>query len=203
MQPGAFSVRLRELRANRSTTFWSAELLQEQHGADVLCAFATTVFAQRRETPAFLDAVAPAVTPPEELHQFSAVSARAFLKHFDMRFDGGGTIPKLRDGQVLTWVRSLDSGAVDYETLTAICDVGLPHIFMRLRQFVPVSTVTMNVFYHMPRAELAKVGGDFLLTGSRMRIAGNGFFDATTSVWSRAGMLLATTEQVVWFKAPQ
>jgi Thioesterase-like superfamily len=203
MQPGTFSVRLRELRANRSTTFWSAELLQQQDGAEALCAFATIVIAQRRETPAFLEAVAPAAAPPEELHRFASVAARAFLKRFDMRFDGGGAFPKLADGQVSAWVRALDSSAMDYETLTAICDAGLPHIFLRLRRPVPVSTVTMNVFYHATRAELALVGDDFLLMASRMRVAGNGFFDASTSVWSRAGLLLATTEQVVWFKVPQ
>src|ERR1700722_13033875 len=46
-EPEAFSVRLRQFRHNRSTTFWSAELTQAQGGTDVLCAFATVVTARR------------------------------------------------------------------------------------------------------------------------------------------------------------
>jgi hypothetical protein len=203
MQPGTFVVRLRELRANRSTTFWSAELLQVQDARDVLCAFATLVVAKRRETPAFLDAVPPFAKPPEDLHRSTAATGRPFLLRFDMRFGGNGSFPKASEGEVASWVRALDSKAMDYETLTAICDAGLPHIFLRLRRPVPVSSVTMNVFYHVDRATLARVGDDFLLTGSQMRVAGQGFFDATTTVWSRAGLLLATTEQVVWFKVPE
>jgi acyl-CoA thioesterase len=110
--------------------------------------------------------------------------------------------PKVTDGLLSAWIRALDAREMDYETLTAICDTGLPHIFVRLRRPVPVSTVTMNIFYHATAAELAQVGDDFLLSASRMRNAGHGFFDASTEMWSRAGALLATTEQVVWFKVP-
>jgi hypothetical protein len=203
MQPGAFTVRLRSLRTNRSTSFWSTELLQTQDGVEVLCAFATIVIARRRETPAFAETIAPEAAPPEGLHRFSARAGLSFLQRLDLRFAGGGPVSNSPDRKVVMWARSLDATSMDYETLTTLCDAGLPHIFVRLKRPVPVSSVTLNVFYHATRDDLVPIGEDFLLTESRMRAAGHGFFDEATSVWSRAGKLLATTEQVVWFKVPE
>jgi hypothetical protein len=36
-----------------------------------------------------------------------------------------------------------------------------------------------------------------------MRRAAHGFFDASAEVWSSNGTLLATTEQIVWFRDRQ
>ena len=200
MEPGAFAVRLRDLRRNRSTTFWSAELVQEQAGAEVLCAFATVVTARRRETAAFLELLPPDVPAPETLARFEPPGSLPFLQRLDMRFGSAGAFPKLADGATVTWMRALDSRKLDFETLTALCDAGLPQIFLRLRRRVPVSSVTLNVFYHVTAQELAAAGDGFVANRTRMRRAAHGFFDASTDVWSRDGMLLATTEQIVWFK---
>jgi hypothetical protein len=203
MEPGSFTVRLRELRANRSTTFWSAEMLQAKDGSEGLCAFATVVIARRRESPSFAETIAPEIAPPEELQRFKPPLQAQFLTRLDLRFVPDGYFPKRIDGAVVMWARALDSDAMDYETLAAICDSGMPQIFLRLKRPVPVSSVTMNVFFHATRTDLEPIGEEFVLTASSMRAAANGFFDETTLVWSRTGMLLATTEQIVWFKIPK
>jgi hypothetical protein len=203
MERGAFEIRLRELRHGRSTTFWSTELLQTQSGSEVLCAFATVVTARRRETPSFLGIQPPVVPPPDGLRGLGAgaMMQLPFLERLDMRF-AGKAFPFPDDGETRTWVRARDAEALDYETLTALCDAGFPQIFVYLKGPVPISSITLNVFYHATNAELASVGADFILNVARMRGAAHGFSDTTTAMWSRSGALLATTEQVVWFKAP-
>jgi hypothetical protein len=200
MEPGTFAVRLRDLRRNRSTTFWSAELVQVQAGAEVLCAFATIVTARRRESAAFLELIPPAMPAVETLTRFDPPRSPEFLQRLDMRFIAARGFPKLIDGAIVTWMRALDSDVLDFETLTALCDAGLPQIFLRLKRRVPVSSVTLNVFYHATVQELAAAGSGYVANRTRMRRAAHGFFDATTEVWSPNGTLLATTEQIVWFK---
>jgi acyl-CoA thioesterase len=203
MEEGAFAVRVREFRHNRSTTFWSSEIVQEQAGVEMLCAFATIVTARRRETPEFVDAVPPVVKPPEDLVSFSSTgSTLKFLERLEMRYVSNPFSTEDPTGPRISWTRIRDGGTLDFEDLTALCDSGLPHIFSRLKKRVPISSVTMNVFFHTTNDELARVGDDFVLSVAQMRIATRGFFDATTTMWTRSGVLLATTEQVIYFKAP-
>ena len=203
LEAGAFTIRLREVRHNRSTTFWWTELVQDQGGHEAVCAFATVVTAKRRDTPAFLEIAPPSVPLPEHLESFATSRvALPFLERFDIRYAASPFVLS-PDGERLWWAKARDAEALDFETLTALCDLGLPHIFARLKQRVPVSSVTLNIFYHAPSDDLAACGDDFILSAGRMRIARLGFFDATTTVWARSGTLLATTEQVVWFKPPQ
>jgi len=200
MEPGPFAIGLRALRRNRSTSFWSAELTQIQKGAQVLCAFATIVTAERRPTPQFLEVAPPAVQRPEELRRFEMPGALPFLQRLDFRFAEGTIFPKLIDGATVTWMRALDAPAMDYETLAALCDAGIPQIFLRLKRRIPVSSVTLNAFFHADRAELDAAGNGFVLNACRMRRAAHGYFDASAQVWSERGDLLATTEQIVWFR---
>jgi acyl-CoA thioesterase len=203
MEQGSFEIRLRQLRHGRSTTFWSAYLVQVQNGSEMCCAFATVVTAARRETPSFLEIAPPIVPAPEELRANRAAAAMGlpFLERLDLRF-AGTTFPFPDDGETRTWVRSIDAVELDFETLTALCDSGFPQIFVRLKRPVPISSVTLNVFYWATMEELASVGPDYLLNVARMRVARHGFHDTSTAMWSRSGTLLATTEQVIWFKPP-
>ena len=61
---GEFQIEVRELRTNRSTQHWSMELVQGEAGTT---AFATAVFAERRQSFAHQSARAPEAPPPETL----------------------------------------------------------------------------------------------------------------------------------------
>ncbi len=202
--PGAFEIRARELRANRSTAFWFAELLQVRDVAELSCAQATIVLATRRETPVFRHAVAPEAPPPEDLPRGERLPrAPAFLEHYDMRFVRGGFRESEPPESTFVWVRDLEPEApLDFPTLAGLCDIGLPQIFYRSGGPIPISTIVMNAFFHASAADLAALRGEFLGYHTRMRLAANGYFDMTTEIWSRAGALLATTEQIVWYKFP-
>jgi acyl-CoA thioesterase len=61
----------------------------------------------------------------------------------------------------------------------------------------------MTVYFHAAAEDIAAVAGDFVLYEAKMRNAYAGFFDEISELWSRSGTLLATMEQIVWFKVPE
>jgi acyl-CoA thioesterase len=131
----------------------------------------------------------------------------SWLRKFDMRPVRGhpfvrGADP--REGEArstLGWVREVDGASLDFLTLTALCDTTFPQIFGLVRERVPISTIVMNCFFHTTSAELADIGNDYILGEATIAIAKDGYFDERTMLWSRDGRLLATTEQIVWYKA--
>ena len=50
-------------------------------------------------------------------------------------------------------------------------------------------------------AALAATGSGYLLGQAQAQEFRNGFFDQTAQVWNQAGVMLATSHQVVYFKA--
>ena len=203
MRADAFDVAPSPLRKNRSTDFWYATLTQDQDGNRAHCAHATFVLATRRETRVFTEAAAPAVAAPETLPQRDPARAPfPFLKRFDARFARGDILRGDLTLPAVMWVRDAEPRPLDFGVLLSLCDTPVPQIFYRFRQPVPVSTVTLNAFFHATRADLAAAGDDYLLTETRMRGANAGYYDAVTTVWSRSGKLLATSEQLVWYRDP-
>ena len=53
-----------------------------------------------------------------------------------------------------------------------------------------------------PLRTLAEVGNDFILVECEGRVGGGGASDERASLWRRDGRLLATSEQLAWYRAP-
>ena len=69
------------------------------------------------------------------------------------------------------------------------------------REFrLPAGTVTMTVYFHADADELRAIGDDYLLGQAQAQVFHKGFFDQTAQLWSRSGHLLATSQQVMYFK---
>jgi hypothetical protein len=204
IEPGSLEIRTRNTRRNRSTDFWRTDLVQQQNGSERHCADASVVLALRRATESFVELAPPAMPPPESLTPLSTGSVgAAFLARYDMRFDAPHPARQADPGRTMMWVREIGPSTLDFAGLVGLCDAGFPLIFTRLRKRMPISTVTLNVFFHVTADELAALGNDFVLSDGTSRIAHEGFYDSTTALWSRAGRLLATTEQIVYYKMPQ
>jgi len=202
IEPGPFTIHVRRLRANRSTDFWWAELRQEQNGAEAVCAYATVGLAQRRSTPSFLEQPMPAARPPEDVPERERPLPLRWFEHFELRIAEGDPFRGKSSARSLAWARKKNA-ALDFAGLTEICDTAIPRIFFHTKGPVPIATVTMNVFYHASESELREVGNDFVLCEANWRIMHDGYFDEQQLVWNRAGQLLATTEQIVWFRLPE
>lgn len=203
---GPFRISARAVRTNRSTQHWSMEL--EQGGA--IAATASAVFAARRETWSATEIGFPQVPPATEVPINPMPARVAWFKQYEMRFAEGG-MPDFRiappaddstahDTTSTLWVRDEPPRPLDFASLAAICDVFIPRIFLRRRRPTPAGTVSMSIYFHAGSEQLAAQGTQPVLGRARAQHFRAGYFDQTAEVWSPDRHLLATTQQVVYYK---
>lgn len=196
---GAFEICAKPARTNRSTQHWQMELLQ----AGEIVITATAVTANRRNTFSSNESPVPTVVKAQTLSRAQPPKL-PWTQRYDMR-SITGHIPAVWDdteGDTLTqmWVRDAQERAIDFASLTAIADSFFPRVFLRRKTLVPIGTVSMTVYFHADAAELSALDGGFILGQARAQCFFNGFFDQHAQLWSESGALLASTQQVVYFK---
>jgi acyl-CoA thioesterase len=201
---GLFSVKATPVRTNRSTQHWTVELSQDDANGDAgVVMTATAVTAVRRETWSVNDTPMPAVAladASERLH-FAAV---AWTNRYDMR-PVRGMVPQVWDGSGVDsltqlWVRDDPPRPLDFPALAAMSDVFYPRVWLRRATRVPAGTVSITTYFHADSRQLAECGEGFLLGQAKANAFRNGFFDQAAQLWSEAGVLLATSTQVVYYK---
>jgi acyl-CoA thioesterase len=202
---GDFTVTAKPARTNRSTQHWTIELSQRNvQGEPELMLTATAITATRRSTWGVDDATPPQVPRPSDLPAGRPMSGVEWIKHYDMRFLEGA-FPATWDGQLgdsLTrlWVRDRPERALDFCALAALSDVFFPRVYLRRALRVPAGTVSMTTYFHADSVQLGQAGNGFVLAQARAQALRNGFFDHSGQLWSETGLLLATTQQIVYYK---
>jgi acyl-CoA thioesterase len=198
---GDFEILLRVPRTNRTNQHWIVELVQD----DAVKTTATAVFALRRDTWADTQAAPPDAVPPEDIASAATDGLPVWVGRYDMRFLEGDFTN--RSGQpdpsstTTVWIRDRAHRAMDYSALTALCDVFVPRIFLRLGQFVPAGTISLTTYFHADATQVDAIGSDFVLGTARANRFYQGYSDQSAQMWTRDGTLLATTYQIVYFKA--
>lgn len=199
---GAFVIVTRIVRTNRSTQHWFIELRQ---GREVALT-ATAVTATRRETWGDTELRFPGVVPPAAIAPMPPVAWAAWTKNYDMRFMRGGPEGLPTDGSGSAdslshlWIRDEPPRPLDFASLTAICDAFFPRLFLRRPKMVPIGTVSLTIYFHADSAALAAQGAAAVLAVAQGQHFGQGYFDQSAQIWSRSGVPLATTHQVVYYK---
>jgi acyl-CoA thioesterase len=199
---GPYSAVARPVRTNRSTQHWTVELQQ----AGEVAVTATVFTALRRDTWQADEHRMPAAPPPDAVAQAAIHGRVAWLDRYEMRFVSGG-LPTAwdgsdhRDSTTRLWVRDAPPRPLDHASLAALCDVFFPRIWRRRAQLVPIGTVSMTVYFHADSAGLRDTGDGHLLGQAQAQGFRGGYFDQTAQLWNAQGTLLATTHQVVYFKA--
>jgi acyl-CoA thioesterase len=192
-----YQVKTAIARTNRTTQHWTIELQQEAQ----TIATASAVFALRRQSWHHQEVTMAADVPGvESLQPLDRAAPMPWFKQYDLR--PIRTLGSTREPQVSThaWIRDEPARALDFASLTAICDTVMPWMFRRRKQMIPVSTVSLSVYFHVSGTELAAVGAQHVYTRSYGQICHSGFMDSNAQVWSREGVLLATTQQMMWVK---
>lgn len=187
-------VRTRCCGGSRSVMTWMSEL---NIGEDVMT-IATIALGIRRASDGFTECVMPTTADPASVPLFHPPDA--FGKNKDVR-------PMLNfppfnrdDSRSLDWGRMLSGRPLDYPQLALICDAMAPRIFYRGAGPRPSSTLTLSAYFFATPEELAAVGGDYTLTEAFGTRAESSIVGAGVRVWSRQGALLATSEQLCWFR---
>lgn len=203
---GAFVIDANPVRTNRSTQHWMLTVKQaDEQGQLQVVTTATAVTALRRRTWSTSDAPMPRVPPSAEAMRVPPlVDAVEWLNRYEMRFVDG-ILPMTEDGaehdsRSLLWVRDNPPRPLDFVALAAVSDVFFPRIWLRRAKHVPAGTVSITVYFHAGREELAAAGDGLLLAQARGQEFRNGFFDQSAQLWSESGVMLATSHQIVYYK---
>ena len=198
---GDFDITLRAARTNRTTQHWILELSQD---GDIKTT-ATALFGLRRDTWGDTEAIPPSAPPPEQIAPSNRQGAVVvWARLYDMRFAEGslpGEDPQPSPSSTTTlWVRDNAKRQVDYPALAALCDIFYPRAFLRRGAVLPAGTISLTTYFHADHQQLEALDGDYVLATAHANRFSNGYFDQSAQVWSRDGVLLATTHQIVYFK---
>ncbi len=189
-------LRTQRLGGGRSLSHWRVDLMVE--GSSDVIATAAVVLANRRDTDGLTVGKAPAAPPPGPMPAFEPPAAA--FRNIDVRYVSGGP-PFSRDStRSVVWERERSGRVLDAVQLAFLSDLGMPRAAFLTGEFRPSATVTLSLYIHATAAELAACGDDYVLTdmvATRIEAATVG---SKKEIWSRDGKLLATTEQLCWFR---
>jgi len=194
VREGEFEIATREIRTSRSTQHWFAEMTQGPQRE--ISTTATAVFGTRRDTWHLTEARQPSVPPRDTLRPLRSASHAPWAERYERR-----SIDDLEAGESRGWLADVPARPLDFPGLASLCDAFRPWLFVRRPQRTPIGTVTLNVYFHAAADELAAIGTTPLQGVARTNTIHRGFFDQEAQVWTPDGRLLATTQQMVWFKA--
>lgn len=189
-------IRVNYIGGSRSIQHWQADVLQTAAGPTL--AHALLVFAARRETDGNTEPTMPDVPDPDTLEDFFPpfVGGKIALTR-----PVYGYPPIARSNTVsMAWAREFTGRKLDHVQLAFLCDLYPPRPFFWSTTPRLYATMSLSVYFYAMQAEIEAVGTDFILTeaiGTRGEHSTSG---QQARLWSRAGKLLATTEQLGWFR---
>ena len=196
---GDLDVRTRRLRQGGSIGVWEVEVLPA--GSDQVGVHAIVTLARRPDTPRFAFATMPDAPDPESLPSpdYAGASQHYGASTFDRRTLEGFPPQPGDSSRSLAWVRSR-RGPLDKALLGMITDNSAPRAMYALGPTIMTTTLSLTAYLHATVADLAEVGDDFILVECEGRVGGGGASDERSSYWRRDGKLLATSEQLAWYR---
>lgn len=182
-------------RTGRSVAFTRVEVTQ-----DGIAATASIAFGRHRKTDELTVATMPECTAPDSLESLRfPVEEVTWVREYDMRPALGRLLQRNDAMRTLVWTRRSDLTPMNIAGLFAIADASIPRIFFHYEHTSPIATVTMSVYRRATAEQVEAVGTDFVLIDAACQAAGNGFYDQHLNIWSRDGVLLASSNQLASF----
>jgi len=200
---GDFDLDVRLVRANRSSQHWSVEL--SQGGAEA-ATIATAVFAERRPSWSHQVASFPQALPFEQAKPFASKPA-SWVRQYDLRFvEGFPTVradPATEPGSAFSklWISDRVPRTIDHLSLMAMSDAFFARIFHARGEMLPFGTVTITTYFHADADDLASENTTRVLALADASTFHKSYGDQAGQLWSPSGRLLATTTQMMYFKA--
>ncbi len=201
---GPFDLDVRLIKANRSTQHWSVELTQQ--GSET-AAFATAVFAVRRPSWSHQAATRPDAPPFDRARRFPKSSFNlAWIRQYDFRFiEGRPSFDGLPPGEWASpfsklWIGDSVPRRLDALSLASMSDAFFARIFHVRGELVPFGTVSLTTYFHVDAEDLIAEDACQVLAVADGNIFHKSYADQTAALWSPKGTLLATTQQIAYFK---
>ncbi len=199
LRAGDLDIRTRRLRQGGSVGVWEVEL--SPAGSDQVGVHAIVTLARRPKTPDFAFAKMPDAPAPESLPapEMPEAASHYGASAFERRSLEGFPPTPSGDSRSLAWVRSR-RGPLDKALLGMITDNSAPRAMYALGPTIMTTTLSLTAYLHATVDEIAEVGDDFILVECEGRVGGGGASDERSSYWRRDGKLLATSEQLAWYR---
>ncbi len=200
---GGFDLNVRLMKATRSTQHWMVELAQD----DGVAAFMTAVFAVRRPSWSHQPATMPEAPAFETVKPLPDSGIAAWVRQYQFRFvegmPGYGKTPNDVPASAYSrmWLSDTTPRQIDFLSLLSMSDTFFARIFHVRGTIVPIGTVSMTTAFHADADDLAAEDTTMVLGAADANSFHKSFSDQTGKLWSPSGRLLATTSQVVYFKA--
>jgi acyl-CoA thioesterase len=189
-------IRNRRLGGSRSISHWISELTSCDDGRTL--AHATVVMTARRGTDGYVQATMPAAPDPDTLEEFHAPGTQG--ERSLIRPIVGHPPYSRSDTRSSSWVRELTGRDVDRAQLAFLADQFAPRPFFWSDGPRLSATLTMSVYFHATDDEIAAVGDDYVLSEAIASRGESSTCGQHALLWSRSGTLLATTEQLCWYR---
>lgn len=189
-------VHVDRLGGTRSISHWAAQVNMADE-EDVF-ASVTAVLASRRPSDQHLQATKPEVPDPEGLEVFHPPDPAG--ERSDILPISGHLPYGKMDTRSLSWIREMSGRAVDRLQLAFLADQCAPRSFFWSDGPRPSATLTMTVYFHATDDELAAVGDDYVLHEATATRGVASTADQQVRLWSRSGVLLATSDQLTWYR---
>lgn len=198
IEPGAdLTFRTRSLdSASKSHGFWQTEVYQGDQTAP--SATATVILTTRRDNDGFNELKMPAAPPPEQIEAFhppfpyAERTAKYFIKGFPP-FNSPDT-------HSLGWSKELTGRNVDAIQLAFLSDNFPPRSWFISSGLRATATLTHSLYFLATPEEMAAVGDDAVLMAVDGTRGAGSLHGVRVNLWSRSGVLLATSEQLAWYK---
>jgi len=197
LPPGAdIVIDVVRLGATRSLAHWRCDL--RLACGDSIVATAIVIMAKRRASDSRTEPTMPDVPPPEELPGYFP----PFAKNPPMESRSPMPPPPFNnpDSRTVNWEREASGRAIDMLTLALLSDLGAPRVYLVSPGPRPSATLTLSVTFLAGPEELAACGDDFILADMIATRIEQSTVGSRKDMWSRAGTLLATSEQLCWFR---
>jgi acyl-CoA thioesterase len=178
----------------RSVEHWRADLRPAGGGEDLVTSL--LVLSKRRETDHFEQLTVPSAPEPETLEPIRAPGAQG--EQTELRGISGAMASG--DAESAHWMRMAPPRPLDRLELAYLADQHAPRTLFWGAALRFSATLSMTTYFHGTDEEIEAAGSDWLLaetTGSRGRHSTS---DQQARIWSRQGVLLATSEQLCWYR---
>ena len=196
--PGEVAVSVKLLRSGASTQFWRVELSQN----DNLAIAADIITSNRRPTELNYQLEMPTTKSPEEAVNLQEVNPMApgWIDSYDQRIAQGRPFSVNETPVAMVWIKESDDRPIDRISLFSILDTPMPRTFFVTEDFHPGSTVSMSSYIYASDADIAAAGSDYMLLRVDGATARNSATDSRVELWSSNGTLLATSNQIGFFR---
>lgn len=191
------TIDVEHLGGSRSIDHWRADLRDSETGD--LLASASVVLTARRPSEEHDQWTRPDAPEPDTLEEFHAPGTQGQQTEL-RRLSGTEDAFGQGDTQTSAWIRMVSGRPHDHVQLAYLSDQFAPRSFYWGVGPRPSATITMSVYFHATADDLAEAGGDYLLNEATGTRGAQGTSGQQGRLWSRSGALLATTEQLAWYR---